>query len=116
MSEQTDNYAAFWGHYLREHASAGTRAVHYAGTAGALLLLLAALAIGSWWLALAVPLVGYGLAWLAHAALEGNRPATFRHPLWSLISDLRMLALFASGRLRPHLDRHVRRQTDTQAP
>ena len=34
---------------------------------------------------------------------EGNRPETFGHPLWSLASDLRMLALAATLRLRPHL-------------
>jgi hypothetical protein len=107
-SPQLPDYPAFWAHYLREHGRPGTRAVHYLGTAGALLLLLAAL------------LLGYGFAWIGHAALEGNRPATFGHPLWSFASDLRMLGLFATGRLGPHLERHLKnhlgRENDMRAP
>jgi hypothetical protein len=48
--------------------------------------------------------VGYFFAWTSHFALEGNRPATFGHPLWSLLSDYRMLLLWMSGRLQAHLD------------
>src|SRR6185312_7207576 len=116
MGEPIDSYAAFWAHYLRAHRRPQTRALHYASTAGALLLLAVALAIRDWRLAIAAPLLGYGLAWIGHAALEGNRPATFCHPLWSLLSDLRMLALFATGRLGPHLDRCLGRKSDIQAP
>jgi hypothetical protein len=48
---------------------------------------------------------GYALAWLGHLVFEHNRPETFGHPGWSLISDLRMLGLFASGRLGRELRR-----------
>ncbi|GAA0727244.1 DUF962 domain-containing protein [Sphingomonas japonica] len=95
-------YAEFWPFYLREHAKPETRRLHYIGTALTLLLLLVALNSGGWWW-LAIPLAGYGFAWFAHFRVERNRPATFTHPLWSLVSDYRMFFLAVTGRLGPHL-------------
>jgi hypothetical protein len=113
MNSRADNFQTFWWHYLREHGKPETRALHVAGTVTALLLLTKAVAsLGthrrdryvdpSTWL-LAAALAGYGPAWVAHFAFEGNRPATFRHPLWSFLADLRMSWLSLSGRLDPHL-------------
>ena len=68
------------------------------GTTSAALCLAAAAALARPALLLAAPLVGYGCAWVGHAAFERNRPATFRYPLWSLAADCLMLAEVASGR------------------
>ena len=64
---------------------------------------ISALATGHWRWALAMPLAGYGFAWVGHFAVEKNRPATFTYPLWSLVSDLRMWALWLAGRLGAEL-------------
>jgi hypothetical protein len=49
--------------------------------------------------------VGYAVAWVAHLAVEHNRPATFRYPLWSFAADWKMWALTLSGRLDRELER-----------
>lgn len=48
------------------------------------------------WVALAV-VGGYGSAWVGHFAIEGNRPAAFGYPAWSLLGDLRMTLEMAAG-------------------
>lgn len=113
MAETTDpagkrpaRYAEFWPRYLAAHRRPGSRALHFAGTLIAIALVVTAIATGHWWLLLAAPVVGYAGAWIGHLAIEGNRPETFGHPLWSLFSDVRMLLLWLLGRLGAEFRRH----------
>jgi len=106
MQEKFATYGAFWPHYLAEHRRPATRALHGAGTVAGVALLMAAVWLREPLLLLAAPAAGYGPAWVGHALVERNRPATFRHPLWSLASDFRMVALMATGRLGRELERH----------
>ena len=99
------DYAAFWRRYLGAHRDPRTRALHYCGTLGAVAALGLAAAAADWRWLMAAPVWGYGCAWFGHAVFEKNRPETFGHPLWSLLSDFRMVALFLSGRLCKELQR-----------
>jgi len=74
------------------------RRLHFAGSALVLLALgtAAAKRDGRW--LLAAPLAGYGLAWVGHFFFEHNRPATFRHPLYSLAGDWTMFGEIITGR------------------
>lgn len=98
------SFRQFWPYYLREHAKPETRALHYAGTTLLVAIAVAALWTGDARLWIAVPIAGYGFAWGAHFFVERNRPATFTYPLWSLISDFKMWALWLTGRLGPELE------------
>jgi hypothetical protein len=103
MAERFATYAEFWPFYLGEHSRPATRALHYAGTGLGVACLITTLASQIWWLLAVAFVAGYGPAWTAHAFIEHNRPATFLHPIWSLVSDFRMVALWLSGRLSAEL-------------
>jgi hypothetical protein len=92
-------YAEFWPFYLREHSHPLCRQLHFVGTTLVLGLAIAALATMSPWPLVGMPLAGYGFAWVAHFTIEKNRPATFKYPLWSFVSDFRMWGVMVTGKL-----------------
>jgi hypothetical protein len=97
------SFAEFWPFYLQEHARPKTRGLHYIGTSLVVLIALAALVSGNYWLLIAMPVAGYFFAWISHWRVEHNRPATFTYPLWSLAADFKMWWLWLTGRLGPEL-------------
>jgi hypothetical protein len=105
MSDRIRTYAEFWPFYLREHSKASTRWIHFVGTSLGVAIALTAIIQGraAWAPIGLVP--SYAMAWISHFGIEKNRPATFKYPLWSFISDFRMLGLMAVGQLGPHLER-----------
>jgi hypothetical protein len=105
MSDRIRTYAEFWPFYLREHSRAATRWLHFVGTSLGLGIAVTAIMQGRASLIPAALVSAYGLAWIGHFGIEKNRPATFKYPLWSFISDFRMLGLMAVGQLGPHLER-----------
>ncbi|TQV89151.1 DUF962 domain-containing protein [Aliikangiella coralliicola] len=99
------SFSEFWPFYLGEHKMRLSRALHYMGTVLSHLLLVYLLIFQLWhWLPI-VLLVGYGPAWIGHFFIEKNRPATFKHPFWSLRGDYKMLYLAATGQLSAELSR-----------
>jgi hypothetical protein len=92
-------FREFYPYYLEQHSNAACRRLHVCGTVLALLIGAAALLSGRWVALLAVPLAGYLPAWFGHFFFQGNSPATFRHPLYSLRGDVLMLAEVLAGRV-----------------
>ena len=84
---QFGSFREFYPYYLGEHADPTCRRLHFVGTTLVLALLLLAIATTNGWWLLGMPLAGYGFAWAGHFFFEHNRPATFRHPWYSLAGD-----------------------------
>ena len=99
------SFAEFWPYYLGEHRRAGTKALHFIGTTGALTLIVLAVLLQAWPLAVASLLCGYGFAWTGHFFVEHNRPATFQYPFWSLAADWKMWGMILTGRMTTELRR-----------
>jgi len=93
------NFAQFYPFYLSEHRHPVSRRLHFVGSLGVIGCVAMAVATADWrWLPAAV-VCGYGFAWVGHFAFEKNRPATFRHPLYSLMGDWVMFADICRGRI-----------------
>ncbi len=93
------SFREFYPFYLSEHADRRSRRMHFAGTTLILLLMAIAFVGGNWsWLWL-IPVAGYGFAWIGHFVFEKNRPATFKHPFYSLLGDWVMYFDILRGRV-----------------
>lgn len=98
-------YAEFWDFYVGEHSKPATRWLHLVGTALGVCLLVYFIATGRWYYFPLFFVVGYAFAWFAHLFVEKNRPATFKYPFWSFISDFKMIWLMLTGRMSAEVKR-----------
>jgi len=94
------SFRDFYPFYLSEHKHPMCRRLHFVGLVVAITFIVAAVAARSaWWVVPAV-LVGYAFAWAGHFFFEHNRPATFKHPVYSFIGDCAMFRDMLTGRIR----------------
>ena len=98
-------YSEFWDFYIQEHSKPLTRILHFIGTSLGIALLIWSLATGRWYFLPLFLVVGYAFAWFAHFVVEKNRPATFKYPLWSFISDFKMMWYMITGRMGREVER-----------
>jgi hypothetical protein len=95
-----DRFSEFYPYYLGEHSNRTCRRLHFIGSTLVIAAIVTALITGNLrWLWLA-PVAGYGFAWVGHFFFEKNRPATFKHPLYSLWGDWVMYAQILRGKIR----------------
>lgn len=99
MTTNPQNYTEFWDFYLSEHSKPLTRLLHFVGTSLGIALLIFFVARGQWYFFPAFFVVGYAFAWFAHFVIEKNKPASFRFPFWSFISDFKMMWYMVTGRI-----------------
>ncbi|TXH03096.1 MAG: DUF962 domain-containing protein [Nevskiaceae bacterium] len=94
------SFAEFYPYYLEEHANRTCRRLHFVGTTLVILTALYAVFSGRWGALWLMPLLGYGFAWVGHFYFEHNRPATFKHPFYSLTGDFVMYKDILTGKIR----------------
>ncbi|SDZ83672.1 DUF962 domain-containing protein [Microbulbifer marinus] len=98
-TKRFESFTDFYPYYLEEHRNLTCRRLHFVGTALVIALVATALISGKLlWLA-GVPFAGYGFAWTGHFFFEHNRPATFKHPFYSLWGDFVMFKDMLLGRI-----------------
>jgi hypothetical protein len=112
---EINSFEQFWPFYVRAHSSKWNRRLHFVGTSAAVALGASGLLTGRLSLLLAAPVVGYGPAWIGHFLVEGNVPATFGHPLWSLRADFVMWRKMLAGTMDAEVAR-VLASESTSAP
>lgn len=88
----------FYPFYLSEHRNTTCRVLHFIGTALVLLSFSGFLISLNYRFLVAMPLLGYGFAWLGHFFFEKNKPATFQYPAYSLASDFLLFFDLVRGR------------------
>ncbi|EHU2952650.1 DUF962 domain-containing protein [Acinetobacter baumannii] len=93
------NYQEFYRFYLTEHRNIMSRRLHAVGSSIGLYFFSKAIRKKQAKYALYGLVSGYACAWVGHFMFEKNKPASFKQPLYSFISDWRMLSDVAAGRL-----------------
>jgi len=93
------NYDEFYRFYLTEHRNIASRRLHATGSSIGLYFFSKAIRKRQAKYAVYGLVSGYACAWDGHFFFEHNKPASFKQPLYSFISDWRMLSDIARGRL-----------------
>ncbi len=100
MSQTYNSLAEFYPYYLTEHANRTCRRLHVVGTSLVIFIALFALTTQQWAALWLMPLCGYFFAWVGHFFFEHNKPATFKYPFYSLVSDFIMYKDILTGKIR----------------
>ena len=98
MEKKFTSLKEFYPYYLEEHQNSICRKLHFIGTALIFLILIYAIFSSNYYWLIAIPIVGYGFAWVGHFFFEKNKPATFKYPFYSLASDFILFFDLLTGR------------------
>lgn len=95
-----NSFKAFYPYYLKEHRNVTCRRLHFIGSLLVLIVIITALLSQKFALLWLLPVIGYGFAWVGHFFFEKNRPATFKHPFYSLWGDWVMFKDILTGKIK----------------
>ena len=101
-----NTYREFWPYYLRDFRAAGEHERVLTGTVVMLFFLVFTILMGNvLFIAIALALA-CGFRFISVNAGQRVRPLTVTHPLWSLVSDVRLLAIVLLDRLAEEYERY----------
>jgi hypothetical protein len=100
MATTYTSFRDFYPYYLGEHTNPVCRRLHVIGSSLIVIVIIAAIVTQHWIWLIALPVIGYGFAWIGHFFFEHNRPATFTHPLYSLAGAWVMWWPVITGRIK----------------
>ena len=92
-------YQQFYRFYLTEHRNIMSRRLHVAGSSIGLYFFSKAIFKRKPHYFIYGLVSGYACAWVGHFVFEKNKPASFKQPLYSFISDWRMFSDVLRGNL-----------------
>ena len=96
---RVNSLSEFYPYYLSEHRNLTCRRLHFVGSSLVLGCFAALVLTGQWlWLPAAF-FCGYGFAWVGHFFFEKNKPATFKYPFYSFVSDWIMYKDILAGKI-----------------
>ena len=93
------DYHQFYRFYLTEHRNIMSRRLHVAGSSIGLYFFSKAILKRKPRYFIYGLVSGYACAWVGHFVFEKNKPASFKQPLYSFISDWRMFSDVLRGNL-----------------
>ncbi len=93
------DYHEFYRFYLTEHSNIMSRRLHIAGSSIGLFFFAKAMIQRKPKYLLYGLASGYACAWIGHFIFEKNKPASFKQPLYSFISDWRMFTDVLRGKI-----------------
>lgn len=99
-TDKFENFREFYNFYLTEHSHPVSRLLHFIGTGLVIFITFYGIFTDQFKLLWFIPLVGYGFAWVGHFFFEKNKPATFKHPFYSLGSDFVMFFDIVRGKVK----------------
>lgn len=107
-SDTKTKYNTFWEFYpfyLSQHANATNKKFHCLATICFIIInivnILRSFTVSvPYYHWLAAPIAGYGFAWIGHFFFENNIPATFKHPIYSIMGDFVMMTDILRGRIK----------------
>ena len=94
------SFKEFYPFYLSEHKKKLTKIFHAIGSVIVIFIILFSIYNSNYKYLYFTPIAGYGFAWISHFCIEKNKPATFKHPLYSFIGDWVMLKDIVTGKIK----------------